>query len=194
MSGGLQGFLQGIASRVDPAVGWAIAGVFVLLVVATFAVWLPGRLKPQADFRELRLRVRTWWIMAAVFFLALTLSRRVSLAFFALLSFLALKELYTSSERWDELQALYRKRIADTVDADDKLDLLLQLCFLFEEILDNPEQAIDAYQQVLALSPDHAAAPCRSSPVRDGDAARSKPSVRCLSRSTSFFSQPISVR
>ncbi len=73
-------------------------------------------------------------------------------------SFAALKELYTVGERWEELQALYRKRIADTVDADSKLDLLLQLCFLFEEILDRPDQAIESYQQVLALSPDHGAA------------------------------------
>jgi tetratricopeptide (TPR) repeat protein len=73
-------------------------------------------------------------------------------------SFIALKELYTSNERWDELQALYRKRIADTLDGESKLDLLLQLCFVFEEILDRPEQAIEAYQQVLQLSPDHGAA------------------------------------
>jgi phosphatidate cytidylyltransferase len=88
----LQWLLQGIASRVGPAVGWAIAGIFCLLVVATVAVWLLGWLRPRADWSELRLRVRTWWIMAAVFFLALTLSRRISLAFFAFLSFLALKE------------------------------------------------------------------------------------------------------
>lgn len=73
-------------------------------------------------------------------------------------SFLALKELFTSAERWDELQALYRKRISDSVDGENKLDLLLQLCFLFEEILDRPEQAIEAYQQVLQLAPDQAAA------------------------------------
>jgi tetratricopeptide (TPR) repeat protein len=73
-------------------------------------------------------------------------------------SFLALKELYTVGERWEELQALYRKRIADSVDADSKLDLLLQLCFVFEEILDRPEQAIESYQQVLQLAPDHGAA------------------------------------
>jgi len=90
--GRLTALAQGIVSRVDPAVGWAISGIFGLLVVATVAVWLLGRMKPQADWTELRLRVRTWWIMAAVFVLALTLSRRVSLAFFACLSFLALKE------------------------------------------------------------------------------------------------------
>lgn len=71
--------------------------------------------------------------------------------------FLALKELYTNQERWPELQALYRKRIAETMDAAQKLELLLQVCFLFEEILDDPEQAIRSYQDVLELEPTHGA-------------------------------------
>jgi phosphatidate cytidylyltransferase len=73
-------------------VAWALAGIFTLLVIATAAVWVLGRLRPAADLTELRQRVRTWWIMAAVFALAMLLSRRVSLFFFALVSFLALKE------------------------------------------------------------------------------------------------------
>jgi len=72
----ITGFAAGIASRIDPTVGWALGGIFGLLVTATLAVWILGLLKPQADFTELRLRVRTWWIMAGVFALALTLSRR----------------------------------------------------------------------------------------------------------------------
>ncbi|WP_053234138.1 tetratricopeptide repeat protein [Sandaracinus amylolyticus] len=72
-------------------------------------------------------------------------------------SFLALKELYTNAERWDDLQVLYRNRIAQTVDADAKLDLLLQVCFLFEELIDDPELAIRAYRDVLELEPGHAA-------------------------------------
>ncbi|HET8936086.1 MAG TPA: tetratricopeptide repeat protein, partial [Polyangiales bacterium] len=71
-------------------------------------------------------------------------------------AFAALKELYTTDERWEELQALYKRRIDDTVDAETKLDLLLQVCFLFEEILEQPDKAIDAYRAVLALSPEHA--------------------------------------
>jgi len=72
-------------------------------------------------------------------------------------AFLALKELYTEGERWDELQLLYRNRIAETLDGDQKLDLLLQVCFLFEELLDDPELAIRSYQDVLQLDPEHAA-------------------------------------
>ncbi len=70
-------------------------------------------------------------------------------------AFIALKEVYTNNERWDDLQALYKKRIEETVDAGQKLDLLLQVCFLFEEILDRPDSAIEAYEAVLELAPDH---------------------------------------
>lgn len=72
-------------------------------------------------------------------------------------SFASLKELYTNAERWAELQKLYRDRIAETVDAEAKLDLLLQVCFLFEELIDDPEQAIKAYRDVLELDPEHQA-------------------------------------
>lgn len=72
-------------------------------------------------------------------------------------SFLSLKELYTNAERWAELQKLYRDRIAETVDAEAKLDLILQVCFLFEELIDDPEQAIKAYRDVLELDPEHQA-------------------------------------
>jgi len=85
-------FLERLAARLSPEVGWALAGIFALLVVATVAVWLLGRWKPGHDWTELRLRVRTWWVMAGVFALALALSRKVSLVFFAFVSFLALKE------------------------------------------------------------------------------------------------------
>lgn len=72
-------------------------------------------------------------------------------------AFLALKELFTEQERWDDLQALYRNRIAETVDADAKRELLLQVCFLFEEILEDVPLAIRAYQEVVDLDPDHVA-------------------------------------
>lgn len=71
-------------------------------------------------------------------------------------AFSALKEIYTDAERWQDLQALYGQRIAQTVDAQTKLDLLLQLCFVFEELIDEPQSAIRAYRDVLELDPRHA--------------------------------------
>jgi tetratricopeptide (TPR) repeat protein len=73
-------------------------------------------------------------------------------------SFEALKELYTGTERWEELQNLYKTRIDQTDDTGAKLDLLLQVCFLFEEILSKPDLAIETYERVLAIEPDHPAA------------------------------------
>jgi tetratricopeptide (TPR) repeat protein len=72
-------------------------------------------------------------------------------------AFLSLKELFTNAERCTDLQELYRVRIAQTVDAQAKLDLLLQVCFLFEELTDDPAQAMLAYAQVLELDPSHVA-------------------------------------
>lgn len=70
-------------------------------------------------------------------------------------AFTALKQLYTKDEKWDALRRLYQQRIEATTDAGAKLDLLLQLCFLFEEILDEPQQAIESYEQALELDPGH---------------------------------------
>src|SRR5262245_21063140 len=78
--------------QVHPRVLFALGGVFALLVVATTVLWLLGRWKPDVKLDEVRLRVKTWWIMAGVFTLALVFDRTISLVFFAFLSFLALKE------------------------------------------------------------------------------------------------------
>ena len=72
-------------------------GLLVLgvLVVASVAVVLLQRRRPEKDLSELSARVRAWWIMAAVFFGAIVVSNRLSLAFFALMSFWAMKEYVT---------------------------------------------------------------------------------------------------
>jgi len=72
-------------------------GLIVLgvLVVASTAVAALQRARPGKDFSELSARIRAWWIMAAVFFAAIVVSNRVSLVFFALISFWAMKEYVT---------------------------------------------------------------------------------------------------
>jgi phosphatidate cytidylyltransferase len=76
-------------------VRWTIAGIFGLLVLASVAARILGKLRPQAMPGELIERIRTWWVMVIVFTIALVLSRAVSLAFFALVSFLSLKEFFS---------------------------------------------------------------------------------------------------
>jgi phosphatidate cytidylyltransferase len=69
-----------------------------LLVTATVVVAVLRRIRPHTDFSELGARVRSWWVMAGVFFAAILVDMRISLVFFALLSFWALKEFVTLLE------------------------------------------------------------------------------------------------
>jgi len=76
----------------NPYLIGSLAGVFILLAVATGVVWLLKKRTPDKDYGELERRIRSWWIMATIFTTAMLLSRKVSLLFFAFISFLALKE------------------------------------------------------------------------------------------------------
>ena len=66
-----------------------------ILLLATIIVWALRRARPALDLSELSSRVRSWWTMAAIFFGAIVVSDRISLVFFALMSFWALKEFFT---------------------------------------------------------------------------------------------------
>src|SRR5437868_12833989 len=86
--------LMNTISNLSPMVQMGLL-VLVVLVVASIIVAALKRIKPQTDFTELAARVRAWWIMAAVFFAAVALSNRLSLIFFAFMSFWAMKEYVT---------------------------------------------------------------------------------------------------
>lgn len=84
--------VPGFLRDLPPIVLASLAGIFGLLLTATATIWVLARLKPQWDLTEIRLRIRSWWIMATIFAVAMTVSRIVSLVFFTLISFLAFKE------------------------------------------------------------------------------------------------------
>ena len=69
-----------------------MAGILGLLVVASVVAWRLTKRGPAGKYLELVQRVRSWWVMVAVFGIAIAIDRRLSIAFFALVSFLALKE------------------------------------------------------------------------------------------------------
>ncbi|MGH8791492.1 MAG: phosphatidate cytidylyltransferase [Stackebrandtia sp.] len=78
--------------NIEPRALVALAGVVGLLVLATLTVALLRSRLPAEVHRELVQRIKSWWVMVAVFTVAISLSRVVSLVFFAVVSFLALKE------------------------------------------------------------------------------------------------------
>jgi phosphatidate cytidylyltransferase len=74
---------------------WGIAGVFVILVVASVIVLVLTRARPERDYGELKARISSWWVMVTVMSLAIALSPVVSLVFLGFVSFLALKEYFS---------------------------------------------------------------------------------------------------
>lgn len=70
-------------------------GIFIVLIIASLITYLLIRMKPNQDFNELQQRMKSWWIMVLLFSIAITINRNISILFFAILSFLALKEYFT---------------------------------------------------------------------------------------------------
>lgn len=70
----------------------AFAGIALLLCIASFMSIALQRRRPERDYSELRQRVRTWWIIVAVFAVAVLINRTTSVIVLGLISFLAFKE------------------------------------------------------------------------------------------------------
>ena len=77
--------------------------IFGLLTLATTLFWILGKAWPQADVSELKLRTRSWWMMAVVFVLATILHPAITFVSLALLSFIALRELASISKNVREV-------------------------------------------------------------------------------------------
>ncbi len=72
-----------------------LAAVYCLLLFSEIVVRILIKYKPARNFSELKARVHSWWIMAAIFTIALIVHKNVSIVFLAIVSFLALKEYFT---------------------------------------------------------------------------------------------------
>ena len=81
-----------IQFNVSPNVLWSLGGLYAILVVASVFVALIRWRAPERDRTELVQRIRSWWIIVTLFSAAMVMSRNLSIAFFAFVSFLALKE------------------------------------------------------------------------------------------------------
>jgi len=71
---------------------YALGGILAILVVASLIIRVLRWLRPAANYAELTMRVQSWWVMFFIFTLAMVVSPMVSIVFFGIVSFLALKE------------------------------------------------------------------------------------------------------
>jgi len=81
-----------IQFQVSPHVLWSLGGLYAVLVVASAWVMMLRWRAPEKDRTELVQRIRSWWLIVSIFTLVIIMSCNVAVAFFAFVSFLALKE------------------------------------------------------------------------------------------------------
>ena len=70
----------------------AFMAIGSLLMIASLVSIGLVHAKPEHDYSELRLRIKTWWMIVAVFAVAVLFNRMVSVVVLGLVSFLAFKE------------------------------------------------------------------------------------------------------
>ncbi len=72
-----------------------IALIFGILTFATLLFFIIGKIKPNANLKELKARTKSWWVMASVFIAATIFNTKISYVAIAFLSFVAFRELYS---------------------------------------------------------------------------------------------------
>lgn len=87
--------MKNLLNNIDSSI---LSFIFIVLSVLSFAsilffVW--GKINPDAKLSELKMRAKSWWIMTMVFLIATIFSAKISYIAFALLSCVALRELFS---------------------------------------------------------------------------------------------------
>jgi phosphatidate cytidylyltransferase len=79
----------------DKEVTFIIALIFGLLTFASLLFFVIGKIKPNANLKELKTRTKSWWIMSSLFIVTTVFSVKISYFAIAFLSFIAFRELYS---------------------------------------------------------------------------------------------------
>ena len=87
--------------------------VLGLLVISSGITYFLTIKHPNSDFKELSMRIKSWWIMIGILFAVLLSSKGIAITFFGFLSFLMLKEfLSIVPTRIDDRQVIFWAYIA----------------------------------------------------------------------------------
>ncbi len=76
---------------VVPAIQYTMAGIYLLLILATLIIYILSR-NPEKDRTELKLRIQSWWMIVFLFSFAILGNEVTAICFVGLISFLAFKE------------------------------------------------------------------------------------------------------
>lgn len=81
-----------LLSALNNNILWALGGLYAILMSASIITLLLKQRNPDKNYTELTQRMKSWWVIITLFSLAMVLNKTISLFFFGLISFLALKE------------------------------------------------------------------------------------------------------
>jgi tetratricopeptide (TPR) repeat protein len=73
-------------------------------------------------------------------------------------AFQRLKDILTAAERWGELEALYDRASRATDDVARRIDMLVEVALICEEITEDAPKATNYYERILEIDPVHDAA------------------------------------
>lgn len=73
-------------------------------------------------------------------------------------AFQRLKDILTAAERWGELEALYDRASRATDDLSRRVDMLVEVALICEEIIEDAAKATSYYERILEIDPGHDAA------------------------------------
>jgi golgin subfamily B member 1 len=73
-------------------------------------------------------------------------------------AFQRLKDILTAAERWGELEALYDRASRATDDLGRRVDMLVEVALICEEIIEDAAKATTYYERILEIDPAHDAA------------------------------------
>ncbi len=95
--------------QTPPRLLWGLGGVLAALTLGALAAVALPILRPGKDYANLRARVASWWVMAALLAAALLLGWQAVTALFAVISFIALREFLSlaPTRREDRLVLLF---------------------------------------------------------------------------------------
>jgi tetratricopeptide (TPR) repeat protein len=66
----------------------------------------------------------------------------------------ALEAIFTRDEKFSDLLEIYRRRTDIAQEPDERLEFLFRIASLYEEMLNNQDEAIATYNEILGQSPD----------------------------------------
>lgn len=78
-----------------PNVAFAMMGIYAVLIVASLIVFFLSQKNIQNDYRELTLKMKTWWLIIVFFSMMVFCNTNIAIACIGFVSFLSLKEYFS---------------------------------------------------------------------------------------------------